>query len=153
MNDCRAQLRPQSHGTCEWISSNNRFREWISEKHLGLLCITGDIRSGKSMLTSYSVNQVKPTLIAAAHRGSTRVIACSFFCDDEDVGRNHDRGILHGLLYQIFTQLHSLMDHATARVSGVVPERWSILVLWEILRVIMLNPKNGTLALIVVAIN
>jgi hypothetical protein len=45
------------------------------------------------------------------------------------------------------------MDHATARVSGVVPERWSILVLWEILRVIMLNPKNGTLALIVVAIN
>lgn len=45
------------------------------------------------------------------------------------------------------------MDHATARFSEVVPERWSIFKLWEILRDIMLNPKTGTLVLIIDAID
>jgi ankyrin repeat protein len=109
--------------------------------------------SGKSILTSYLVDQIKPILTAAAHTDSDKAVVCSFFCDDKDFGRNHGQAILRGLLYQILTQRHDLMDHATARVSEVVPERWSILILWEILRDIMLNPKTGTLVLIIDAID
>jgi ankyrin repeat protein len=153
MNDCRAQLRPRSPGTCEWISSNNQLREWILDEHSSLLCITGDMGSGKSILTSYLVEQMKTILAVTTQTGSTTVVVCSFFCDDKDVGRNHGQAILRGLLYQILTQRHDLMEHAIARFSEVVPERWSILVLWEILRDIMLNPKTGTIVLIIDAID
>jgi hypothetical protein len=45
------------------------------------------------------------------------------------------------------------MDHATARLSEIVPERWSFLILWVVLRDIMLDPRTGTLVLIIDAID
>lgn len=153
MNYCRAQLGPRSPGTCEWISSNDRLREWISDEHSGLLCITGDMGSGKSILTSYLVEQIKPILAVATKTDLTKSTLCSFFCDEKDVGRNHGSAILRNLLHQILTQRHDLMDHATARLSEDGPERWPISVLWGILRDIMLNPKAGTLILIIDAID
>jgi len=43
MNDCKAQLRPCTPSTCEWILLNNRFRDWISDNNSSLLHITGDM--------------------------------------------------------------------------------------------------------------
>lgn len=153
MDDCRAQLRPRSPGTCEWILSNNQIHELISDKQSGLLCITGDMTSGKSILTSYLVEHIKTTLAVAPHADSTKGLVCSFFCDDKDVRRNHGQAILCGLLYQILTRRHDLMDHAISRLSEVAPERWSILVLWEVLKDILLDPKTGTLVLIIDAMD
>ncbi len=74
MDECRAQLRPRSPGTCEWISSNNQLHEWIADKHSSLLCITGDMGSGKSILTSYLVEHIKTTLAVAPHTDSAKVL-------------------------------------------------------------------------------
>jgi ankyrin repeat protein len=150
MNDCRAQLRPRAPGTCEWILSNSRFREWISDNRSSLLCITGDMGCGKSILTSYLVDHIKPLMAVAT---SPKVTVCSFFCDDKDVGRKHGQEVLRSLLYQILHQRHDLMDHATARFSEVVPGRWSLLKLWEILRDIMLDPITGSVILIIDAMD
>jgi ankyrin repeat protein len=109
--------------------------------------------SGKSILTSYLVEHIKTTLAVPPHTDSTRVLVCSFFCDDKDVRRNHGQAILCGLLYQILTQRHDLIDHATARFQEVAPERWSILVLWEVLKDILLDLKTGTLVLIIDAMD
>jgi ankyrin repeat domain-containing protein 50 len=115
--------------------------------------MTGGMGSGKSILTSYLVDRVKPLLGFLRHTDSHKVTVCSFFCDDRDVGRNHGQAILRGLLYQILHQRHDLIEHATARLSDVVPGRWSIFVLWEILRDIMLNSTTGTVIFIIDAMD
>ena len=47
----------------------------------------------------------------------------------------------------------SLIDHATARLSEGDPGGWSLTILWEILRDIILNPITGTFVLILDAID
>ncbi|PQE09808.1 ANK ankyrin repeat protein [Rutstroemia sp. NJR-2017a BBW] len=56
------------------------------------------------------------------------------------------------LVEQIKTIL-AVATQADSTKVDIVPERWSILVLWEILRDIMLNPKTGILLLIMDAID
>jgi len=115
--------------------------------------MTGGMGSGKSILTSYLVDQVKPLMDFGRCTASGKPTVCSFFCDDRDVSRKHGQAILRGLLYQILHQRHDLIEHATARLSEVVPGRWSIFVLWEILRDIMLNPTTGTIIFIIDAMD
>jgi ankyrin repeat protein len=153
MNDCRAQLQAYTPGTCEWILSNNQFRQWISDNNSSLLHITGDMGTGKSILMSYLADHIKPHVNTITCAASHKITVCSFFCDDKDVGRKNGQAILRGLLYQILHQRHDLMEHATARFSEIAPGRWSLLVLWEILRDIMLNPITGTVVFILDAID
>lgn len=153
MDDCRAQLRPRTPGTCEWILSSSRLRDWISDNGSRLLHIIGDMGAGKSILMSYLVDGMKPLFDATTSGSTGKVTICSFFCDDKDVGRKHGQAILRGLLCQILHQRHDLMEHATARFSEIDPGRWSLTILWEILRDIMLNPITGTIVLILDAMD
>jgi ATPase subunit of ABC transporter with duplicated ATPase domains len=95
----------------------------MSDDRSSLLCITGDMGSGKSVLMSYLVEQIKPLIGATRHIGSPKVTVSSFFCDDKDVGRRYGQAVFRCLLYQILRQRHDLVEHATARFSEMVPER------------------------------
>ena len=105
------------------------------------------------ILMSYLVDGLKPLFDSTTSRSPGKVMICSFLCDDKDVSRKNSHGILRGLLSQILQQRHDLMDHATARFSEGDPGGWSLTILWEILRDIILNPIAGTIVLILDAID
>lgn len=113
----------------------------------------GDMGAGKSILMSYLVDSIKPLFNPTTSISRGKITICSFFCDDKDVGRKNGQAILRGLLSQILHQRHDLMEHATARFSELNPGRWSLTILWEILRDIMLNPITGTIVLILDAMD
>ncbi|OBT99536.1 hypothetical protein VE01_02798 [Pseudogymnoascus verrucosus] len=151
MKECRAQLRPRTPGSCEWILSNMAFRKWISDKNSTLLHITGGMGTGKSILTSFLADRIKPLIETAM--APCDVTMCSFFCDDKDIGRKNGREILRSLLYQILQQRHDLIQHATTRFSQIPSNQWSLNALWETLSDITLNPMAGTIVVIIDAID
>jgi ankyrin repeat domain-containing protein 50 len=154
MNDCRAQLQRYTPGTCEWILSNTQFRQWISDDKSSLLQIAGGMGTGKSILMSYLVDNIQAAhLDAVTCRTPQKVTVCSFFCDDKNIARKNGQAILRGLLSQILHQRHDLLGHATSRISPIEPVRWSLLVLWEILESIMLNPITGTVVFVLDAMD
>ncbi|OBT63788.1 hypothetical protein VE03_06953 [Pseudogymnoascus sp. 23342-1-I1] len=153
MKECRAQLHPRTPGSFEWILSNMAFRNWMSNSSSTLLHLIGGMGTGKSILTSFLADRIKPLVATATSTALQKVTVCSFFCDDKDIDRKNGREIIRSLLHQILEQRHDLIQHATARFSQIAPNPWSLNLLWETLSDITLDPMAGTIVVIIDAID
>jgi hypothetical protein len=142
MKECSAQMATPIEGTCQWILSHGILKDWISDNRSSLLYITGNMGTGKSILVSFLVGEVKS--IRSAVTGSDNVTLSWFFCDGKDVNRKDAKPILAGLIFQILEQHLELVERATSKDFLVGSfGTWSLALLWETLRDIMLNPAIG----------
>ena len=89
--------------TCKWLLDDPRYLEWINGSEKALLWVTGAPGSGKTVLSSFVIDQIESTK-------SPRNIGF-FFADDSSTSQRSAVILLRGLLYQILDQNPSLYKH------------------------------------------
>ena len=93
--------RPRVDGTCEWIVTDDTFRQWMASTS-GLLWIKGGPGKGKTYLSA---------LLTEWLQRSKERIVIYFFCDSRDVDCNMSIALVRGLLYQLIQQRGELVRY------------------------------------------
>ncbi|KFY53625.1 hypothetical protein V496_07428 [Pseudogymnoascus sp. VKM F-4515 (FW-2607)] len=91
--------RVRADGTCEWITSTDEYKAWITSPP-SLLWLSGGPGKGKTFISIFLTKHLSK---------SANVIY--FFCDNKDESRNTAVAILRGLLYQLINQYPRLLHH------------------------------------------
>ncbi len=155
MDDCRAELselHPPLAGSCKWILSEEKHQRWIRDDHSILLCITGHLGIGKSILVSYLVDNINSLIEILTPSNLEKINISYFFCFDT-IGRKEAQAILRSLLLQLFHQRHDLIQHARARCARLHPRQWRFSHLLEILKDIALDPATGKIIFLIDALD
>ena len=96
-------------GTCEWVLTQDQYGTWKVEDGLQLLWLSGGPGIGKTMLSSFLVEE----LVHLAER-SSQITLAYYFCDNKDERRRTATAILRGLLLQLLRQRPMLFKHIQA---------------------------------------
>ena len=91
-------------GTCRWLLDDSRYLEWINGSEKALLWLTGAPGSGKTVLSSFIIDQIESTK-SPSNVGF-------FFADDSSTSQRSAVMLLRGLLFQILNRNPSLFKHA-----------------------------------------
>ena len=94
-------------GTCTWLMDHPRYRDWINGSEKAVLWVTGAPGSGKTVLSSFIIDQMKTIK-------SPRNVSF-FFIDESSASQRSAVMLLRGLLYQILDQNPSLFKHVQVR--------------------------------------
>ena len=112
-------------GTCTWLLDDPRYLEWINGSEKALLWVTGAPGSGKTVLSSFVIDQVESTK-------SPRNVGF-FFADDSSTSQRSAVMLLRGLLYQILNRNPSLFKHAQVHWKRTAERAFEELgLLWRI---------------------
>lgn len=121
----RDTIAQWSRGTCTWLLEHPQYLEWINGSGKALLWVTGAPGSGKTVLSSFVIDQMKSTK-SPRHVGF-------FFADDGVNSQRFAVMLLRGLLCQILSWNPSLFKHARVhwqkRAEGAFEE---LSLLWKI---------------------
>lgn len=108
----RAEISERTDGTCEWILENPEFSAWIAADGPSLLWLTGNLKSGKTVLADFLASE-----LAARNPNST---VCSYFFPENDLFEDHPppkheaSRALAALLHQVLNNQPALATHAPA---------------------------------------
>ena len=112
-------------GTCTWLLDDPRYLEWLNGSEKALLWVTGAPGSGKTVLSSFVIDQIESTK-------SPRNVAF-FFADASSTSQRSAVMLLRGLLYQILNQNPSLFKHAQVHWKRTAERAFEELgLLWRI---------------------
>ena len=112
-------------GTCTWLLDDSRYLEWINGSEKALLWVTGAPGSGKTVLSSFVIDQIESTK-------SSRNVGF-FFADDSSTSQRSAVMLLRGLLYQILNRNPSLFEHAQVHWKRTAARAFEELsLLWKI---------------------
>ncbi|KAI9666582.1 MAG: hypothetical protein M1821_004518 [Bathelium mastoideum] len=139
--------REREPGTCEWFTNHPLFNSWDRDEGAGLLWVSADPGSGKSVLARYLVDQVLPS-------NSRRTICYFFFKDDSEDQRNAANAIC-AILRQILIENSKLLRDATLdkfEVEGKVMTQ-SFRSLWNALRGIATDTDAGDIICVLDALD
>ncbi|KAF4763491.1 hypothetical protein HAV15_000099 [Penicillium sp. str.  len=129
------------HGTCEWFMDHDNFQEWL-RKDSGPLLVSADPGCGKSVLAKYLIDEGLPR----------SVTICYFFFKNKV--QNTIRQALCALLYQIFSQKSSLIEHAMEEFRNNGQDLInSTKSLWKIMRKTVDDPRAGSIIIVLDAID
>ncbi|KAH6873842.1 hypothetical protein B0T10DRAFT_234496 [Thelonectria olida] len=133
-------------GTCQWIHSHHLFVSWLGEGSNALLWLTGHPGSGKTML-SYSLAQYFNDVRAR----SRNVII--YLCQNKNK-QTDGRAVLIGLILQIIDRHRSMIRHVRSVFERQGPSMIrSFALLWRIFLRIVMDPKAGSLYIILDALD
>ena len=95
---------PRLPGTCTWLLDHSQYQEWHQERVSSLLWLSADAGCGKSVISSYLIEELRGAESQAGLPG----IVCHYFL------KNDVDGILalQALLHQLFVQNPSSIKHA-----------------------------------------
>ena len=95
---------PRLPGTCTWLLDDSQYQEWHQEQVSSLLWLSADAGCGKSVISSYLIEELRGAESQARLPG----IVCHYFL------KNDVDGILalQALLHQLFVQNPSSIKHA-----------------------------------------
>lgn len=128
-------------GTCEWITTHEKYLQWLRDPLSQLLWISGGPGKGKTMLSIFLTEELNPQ----TERSHDAVLAY-YFCDNKDASRRTGITILRGLILQILRQRPSLFRHIlpdfqvqkeTLFTSSSAQEA-----LWRVLRSMLLDSNS-----------
>lgn len=111
--------------TCTWLLDHPQYIEWMNGSEKALLWVTGAPGSGKTVLSSFVIDQIESTK-------SPRNVGF-FFADDSSTSQRSAVMLLRGLMYQILDRNPSLFKHAHVhwkRAAAMAFEELSLL--WRI---------------------
>ena len=97
-------------GTCTWFLEHPRYLKWHQELDSGLLWLSADAGCGKSVISSYLVDELK----GAESQAELPGIVCHFFFKDDIDGILALQAVLH----QLFTQSPSSIEHAIGEYNS-----------------------------------
>ncbi|KAF5010610.1 hypothetical protein FDECE_3241 [Fusarium decemcellulare] len=121
-------------GTCQWLIDHPNFQNWRDDKASGLLYVTGEPGSGKSVLSRYLADQVLRSLSS-----------CYFFFQADTKERNTAEAALRCILRQLFEQRPQLLSIDISRQFEEDGDkiRCSVRRLWRILVSAAENNRAG----------
>ena len=112
-------------GTCTWLLDDPRYQEWINGTEKALLWVTGAPGSGKTVLSSFVIDQIEST--------KTPRDVGFFFADDSSTSQRSAVMLLRGLLYQILNRNPSLFKHVQVHWKRTAERAFEELgLLWRI---------------------
>lgn len=94
-------------GTCEWITKDEKYRQWLRDPAPRLLWISGGSGKGKTMLSIFLTEE----LTARVEGSDDDAVLAYYFCDNKDADHRTGITILRGLIYQILRQRPTLFRH------------------------------------------
>ncbi|KAH8645583.1 hypothetical protein BGZ60DRAFT_340639, partial [Tricladium varicosporioides] len=118
--------------TCGWLQKNEVFESWTNDTESSLLWIYGIPGSGKSILASYIVDQLKSKTSKLADPSPSLIF---FFCSNRSESRRASTHILCSLIHQLTLQrpeLWEIVDKAYSKNTSlrihVFEELWVVFV-------------------------
>ncbi|PUU83435.1 NACHT-ANK domain protein transcript variant 1 [Tuber borchii] len=121
----RNRIREPVEGTCTWVIEHPKYKDWLDERSSGLLWLSADPGSGKSVIASFLAGHLET-------RDNT--IVCYFFFKDDSDEQRSAKFALCAILHQLFEQqqpLHMCAQKAFASKGKRFIE--DVNTLWEIL--------------------
>ncbi|KAI9767544.1 MAG: hypothetical protein M1840_005581 [Geoglossum simile] len=95
-------------GTCEWFLQHEKYKCWREGQASGLLWVSANPGCGKSVLSSFLVDELRSAESQAMLPGTV----CHFFFKDDNDTQKSATLALCALLHQLFTAKSSLIKHA-----------------------------------------
>lgn len=128
--DDKNRNRPRVPGTCEWLLTNQKFKDWRQKEGNGLLWVSADPGCGKSVLSRALIDE-------GLLSNDTRIATiCYFFFKDDDIRRQTEGDALCALLHQLFIQKPALLQYGMSRfeshgasLSANVSQLWDIFII------------------------
>ncbi|KAK4228062.1 hypothetical protein QBC38DRAFT_167932 [Podospora fimiseda] len=123
----KSEIASRVEGTCTWVLSQPKYRQWISNEEPALLWITGNPGCGKSGIAKFLAQELSSSLPSGT-------VVCSFFFSDGYNKRMRAYQALCAVLHQVFTAQPKHIDCAQeqyAAKSDLFTE--SLKGLWQIL--------------------
>jgi ankyrin repeat domain-containing protein 50 len=99
------RLGKRVEGTCEWILDRQEFCNWLSSPDIQLLRLVGEPGIGKSMISSYLVEELKREC-----QKTENAIFSYYFFDNKDESRRTASVFLRTLLLQLLRQEPALFQ-------------------------------------------
>ena len=136
-------------GTCEWILTQDRYTSWLNEDSPQLLWLSGSPGIGKTMLSSFLVEELAHLAECSSH-----MTLAYYFCDDKDEKRRTATAILRGILLQLLRQRPSLFKHIQSQFAMSRDSLFSNFhALWSILVSIVQDPEAGEVCCLIDALD
>lgn len=95
----RKRIPARGPGTCAWFSEQADYKNWLSGQDSVALWISGGTGCGKTILSSYIIDE----LSTVGFRSRVPSTTCYFFCDTNNEKEDTGEAVLQGILHQIFT--------------------------------------------------
>ncbi|KAI9660255.1 MAG: hypothetical protein M1831_003563 [Alyxoria varia] len=143
----------RAQNTCEWVFKFQQFQNWRSGLP-PLLWILGEHGCGKTTLISFLRDQMREQMMIfdnVKERIQYKSTTCSFFCDDKYKDCMSAKVILQGLIWQIVSQRHDLIEHVLNEFQDSRP--WHYDQLLRILRAVLDDPKLHGVCIIIDALD
>ncbi|KAJ8111020.1 hypothetical protein OPT61_g6283 [Boeremia exigua] len=138
----KERVEERVEGTCQWVLEHDAFSQW-QNKDTGPILISADPGCGKSVLAKYMIDKVLP---------AANSTVCYFFFKEND--QNSIRQALCALLHQLLCNNESLIEHAIKRFEkdgkGLID---SVPSLWSVLEDVVLDPRAGSIILVIDALD
>jgi ankyrin repeat protein len=127
--------------TCAWILDDDQYLQWLADENTPLLWINGEPGCGKSVLSSFLLEHIQ--------KSQPQSTICYFFCNKLITNQDDAKGLLRGLLHQIFAKHRCLIEHAlkdleTSRDFGNKPRT-----LWDIFLRSLKDSRCGQVILVI----
>jgi len=127
-SDLQKLRKDRTPDTCGWLQKKDVFELWRNDATSGVLWVSGIPGSGKSILGSYIVDQLR---LKTEETDATRLVF--FFCSSRSDNRRASTHILRSLVYQLTLQQPELWEivekefsKSTSPAADVFEELWSI---------------------------
>ena len=102
--DHRARVPKRAQDTCEWFLRHPKYTAWRNDQNSSLLWYSADPGCGKSVLSSYLIEELKSSESQATLPG----MVCYFFFRDDNEAQKKATNAFCALLHQILTKHHDL---------------------------------------------
>jgi hypothetical protein len=133
-------------GTCIWFLQHPKYLAWLKEENSSLLWVSGDPGCGKSVLSSFLVDELKGT----GSQATLPATVCFFFCDDKVESQKNGKDVLSGLLHQLFCVNRLLIRHAMHHFGAKGPQMTKDMkTLWDILRAASTDVEAGNIICVI----
>jgi hypothetical protein len=139
-SDLQKLRKDRTADTCGWLQKKEVFESWRSDTTSSILWVYGIPGSGKSILASYIVDQLKSKTDGAADPTPPVIF---FFCSNRSESRRASTHILRSLVHQLTVQrpeLWEIIDKAYSKSAS--PKADVFEELWEIFVATLLAAKN-----------
>ncbi|KAH8803520.1 hypothetical protein F5884DRAFT_508819 [Xylogone sp. PMI_703] len=146
----RLSLPNRVEGTCQWILSNQQYRDWDIQKETCLLWIIGYPGSGKTILSAYLLEHLE----GGSFSPSLPKTLCYFFCDDKIETQRDATAILRSIIHQLVDRNRRLIKHVKSVYDIQGPHfDQSFQALWKIFVAICCDRRAGPIIIIVDALD
>ncbi|KAI9857467.1 MAG: hypothetical protein M1813_008217 [Trichoglossum hirsutum] len=149
-DDYKETIVPRAEGTCTWFLQHPKYLAWKKEEKSSLLWVSGDPGCGKTVLSSFLVDELN----SASSQATLPATVCHFFCDDKIESQKDGKAILSGLLHQLFCANHLLIRHAMRHFDTKSSKMVTgMTTLWDILRTASTDPGAGNIICVIDALD